>query len=87
MEQQLLPQAGEPPKSKEKPRKASAEAQRTPTMTDVARLAGVGTMTVSRVLSGSVPVSAKTAQRVQAAVEQLKYRPNELARVFRGRRS
>lgn len=56
-------------------------------MSDVARLAGVGTMTVSRVLSGTVPVSAETAQRVQTAIEQLKYRPNVLARAFRGQRS
>lgn len=53
-------------------------------MKDVARLAGVGTMTVSRVLSGMVPVSPETARRVQTAVAQLKYRPNELARAFRG---
>jgi LacI family transcriptional regulator len=51
-------------------------------MSDVARLAGVGTMTVSRFLSGTVPVSSDTAQRVQ-----LNYRPNELARAFRGQRS
>ncbi|MFP5206617.1 MAG: LacI family DNA-binding transcriptional regulator, partial [Acidobacteriota bacterium] len=57
---------------------------RKPTMSDVARLAGVGTMTVSRVLSGTTRVSAATAQRVQTAIAQLKYRPNELARAFRG---
>jgi LacI family transcriptional regulator len=62
-------------------------ALRKPTMSDVARLAGVGTMTVSRVLSGAVRVSAETAQRVQTAIDQLKYRPNELARAFRGQRS
>lgn len=62
-------------------------ASRKPTMSDVARLAGVGTMTVSRVLSGTVPVSAETAQRVQTAIEQLKYRRNELARAFRGQQS
>jgi LacI family transcriptional regulator len=56
-------------------------------MSDVARLAGVGTMTVSRVLSGTVPVSKETARRVQTAVEQLQYRPNELARAFRGQKS
>jgi LacI family transcriptional regulator len=56
-------------------------------MTDVARLAGVGTMTVSRVLSGTVPVSAETTRRVQSAIDQLQYRPNELARAFRGQRS
>jgi len=57
------------------------------TMTDVARLAGVGTMTVSRVLNGTARVSAETARRVQAAIKQLEYRPNELARAFRGQRS
>jgi LacI family transcriptional regulator len=56
-------------------------------MSDVARLAGVGTMTVSRVLSGTVPVSAETAKRVQTAIDQLQYRPNELARAFRGQKS
>jgi LacI family transcriptional regulator len=60
---------------------------RKPTMSDVARLAGVGTMTVSRVLSGTVRVSAETTQRVQTAIEQLNYRPNVLARAFRGQRS
>lgn len=56
-------------------------------MSDVARLAGVGTMTVSRVLSGSAGVTEETAQRVMTAVEQLRYRPNELARAFRGQRT
>jgi LacI family transcriptional regulator len=56
-------------------------------MNDVARLAGVGTMTVSRALSGNSYVSTEAMQRVLRAVEQLKYRPNELARAFRGQRS
>ncbi len=60
---------------------------RKPTMSDVARLAGVGTMTVSRVLSGTARVSEETARRVQHAIEQLDYRPNELARALRGQRS
>jgi LacI family transcriptional regulator len=57
---------------------------RKPTMRDVARLAGVGAMTVSRVLSGNAAVSTGSTQRVLRAVEQLRYRPNELARAFRG---
>ena len=73
--------------SKAKRRELAAVAHRKPTMSDVARLAGVGTMTVSRVLSGTVRVSAETTQRVQTAIEQLKYRPNVLARAFRGQRS
>jgi LacI family transcriptional regulator len=56
-------------------------------MSDVARLAGVGTMTVSRVLNGSANVSEEAAQRVNTAIEQLNYRPNELARALRGQRS
>ncbi len=56
-------------------------------MSDVARLAGVGTMTVSRFFSGHVKVSPETAKRVETAIQQLNYRPNELARAFRGQRS
>jgi LacI family transcriptional regulator len=56
-------------------------------MSDVARLAGVGTMTVSRALSGNSYVSTESKQRVLHAVDQLKYRPNELARAFRGQSS
>ncbi len=44
-------------------------------------------MTVSRVLNGTVRVSEETAKRVHKAIEQLKYRPNHLARVFRSQRS
>jgi len=60
---------------------------RKPTMHDVARLAGVGTMTVSRVLNDSAPVSAEAAERVYRAIEQLGYRPNEMARALRGVKS
>ncbi len=56
-------------------------------MIDVARLANVGTMTVSRVLNNSAHVSAATAKRVHAAIERLGYRPNEMARALRGIRS
>ena len=73
--------------SKEKQKSRNVVLHRKPTMSDVAKLAGVGTMTVSRVLSESVPVSEETAQRVKVAIEQLNYRPNELARAFRGQKS
>ena len=58
-----------------------------PTMKDVARLAGVGTMTVSRFLNGTASVSKETAARVDKAIHELNYRPNEMARALRGRRS
>ena len=56
-------------------------------MIDVARLAKVGTMTVSRVLNNSANVSEGTAKRVHAAIAQLGYRPNEMARALRGFKS
>ena len=56
-------------------------------MADVARLANVGTMTVSRVLNGSARVHPETAKRVHWAVETLHYRPNEAARTLRGLKS
>lgn len=60
---------------------------RPPRMSDVAKLAGVGTMTVSRVLSGSVRVSEETSKRVYEAIAALNYRPNEVARALRDQRS
>ena len=56
-------------------------------MRDVADLAGVGTMTVSRVLNRTAPVSEETSTRVFQAIEQLNYKPNQLARALRGSRS
>jgi LacI family transcriptional regulator len=50
------------------------------TIYDVARHAGVSTSTVSHVLNGTRYVSEETKQRVQTAVELLRYRPNSLAR-------
>jgi LacI family transcriptional regulator len=52
-------------------------------MSDVARLAGVSTMTVSRVLNENVSVTEDTRKRVMAAVEKLQYRRNEIARSLR----
>jgi len=57
------------------------------TMAEVARLANVGTMTVSRVLNSPEIVNPKTASRVHAAIERLGYRPNQLARALRGVKS
>jgi len=49
------------------------------TIVDVARLAGVAPMTVSRALKGT-SVSRDKVIRVMDAVQRLEYRPNELAR-------
>ncbi len=56
-------------------------------MNDVARAAHVGTMTVSRVLNGSQHVLPETADRVRAAVAELGYQPNEMARALRNYKS
>lgn len=56
-------------------------------MRDVAELAGVGTMTVSRVINSSVPVSDEVRARVLDAIAKLDYRPNEIARSLRESRT
>jgi len=57
-------------------------------LSDVARAAGVSVPTVSRVLTGSTPVTDKTRDKVMAAISELGYRPNEAARALvRGRQS
>lgn len=51
-------------------------------MADVARLAGVSHQTVSRVLHDSPNVRGETRERVLAAIRQLDYRPNSMARAL-----
>ncbi len=58
-----------------------------PTIRDVARRAGVGVATVSRVLNNSGYVSSGTRARVLQAVEELGYVPNRLARGLRSKRT
>jgi LacI family transcriptional regulator len=54
-----------------------------PTMRMVAARANVSAMTVSRVLHGDPGVRPETRERVLAAVEELGYRRNEIARSLR----
>jgi LacI family transcriptional regulator len=49
-----------------------------PNIHDVAKLAGVAPMTVSRVINNNGYVSDKTRQRVEAAIDELGYIPNAL---------
>jgi len=57
------------------------------TIRDVARRAGVAVGTVSHHLNGSAPVAAKTAQRIQRAIESLGFRVDLGARGLRSRRT
>ena len=53
---------------------------------EVAKKAGVGVGTVSRVINDSGYVSEKTRKKVEEVIEELNYKPNELARnLFRNR--
>jgi DNA-binding LacI/PurR family transcriptional regulator len=51
-----------------------------PTIYDVARLAGVSTATVSRALNGTGQIAPATRAAIDAAVEQLGYQTNTVAR-------
>jgi len=58
-----------------------------PTLSDVAKVAGVGVMSVSRVVNGTRRVSRETERRVRAAIERIGYEPNEAARILKGNRA
>lgn len=58
-----------------------------PTIQDVAKLAGVAPITVSRVINNSGYTSEETRARVEAAITTLGYIPNTLARGLRSKRS
>lgn len=54
-------------------------------LTDVAALAGVSPTTVSRVINQKGYLSQKTIDKVQAAMRELNYKPNNLARSLQGK--
>lgn len=51
-----------------------------PTIADVARAAGVSLMTVSRVMNDKPGVGEETRERIRELVEEMGYRPSEIAR-------
>ena len=57
------------------------------TIAEVAKGAGVGVGTVSRVLNDSPGVRPATRQRVLATIDDLGYRPNRAARALAGGRT
>ncbi len=58
-----------------------------PTLVDVAREAGVSLKTASRVLNKSENVSEEKTTTIRAVMERLRYRPNELARGLKAKKS
>lgn len=57
------------------------------TVYDIAREAGVSAATVSRVLTGNVPVNEKTKERVMEILHKHSFRPSSVARSLKARRS
>jgi DNA-binding LacI/PurR family transcriptional regulator len=57
------------------------------TLKQVAAHAGVSYQTVSKVLNHQIHISKETEERIWEAVDTLGYRPNQLARSLRSRRS
>jgi LacI family transcriptional regulator len=74
------------PRPISEPERGAALAQR-PSAKDVARLAGVSTATVSRVINSPDQVDADTLQLVRDAVLKLRYVPHGAARALRSHRS
>ena len=58
-------------------------AEKSSSINDVAKLAGVSPATVSNVLTGRKPVSPKLAKKVEAAVKALDYQADPLASMLR----
>jgi len=57
------------------------------TLRDIAERSGVAIMTVSRVVNGNGYVSEETRQKVQAAINEMNYRRNGLARNLKRQRT
>lgn len=68
---------GEKPQNRSRPKQHLPGGA--PTLADVARVAEVSQITVSRILRDKGPVAARTRARVMSAVEQTGYVPNRVA--------
>jgi LacI family transcriptional regulator len=66
---------------------AIKQSRNAPTLVDVAREAGVSLKTASRVLNGAMSVKADKADKIREVMSRLGYRPNELARGLKARKS
>lgn len=69
------------------PKRAATKKNARPTMADVARIAGVSAMTVSRALRDDTSVSDEVRARVVKVVDELGYVPDQTANVLASKRS
>lgn len=65
----------------------TCKEEKVATIHDIAELAGVSAMTVSRVIKGSTYVSEEKRLRVEKAIKKLDYHPNRVARTLASKRS
>ena len=68
-------------------KKSAADRRERPTIREVAKLARVGLMTVSRVINDHPSVKPKTKKKVFAAIQELGYERNEAAGLLKGQRA
>lgn len=68
-------------------REVAGPVQKRPTLVTVAQAAGVSRQTVSNVLNAPARVQPQTRDRVQAVINDLRYRPSQAARQLRTQRS
>ncbi|MET9081252.1 LacI family DNA-binding transcriptional regulator [Streptomyces sp. NPDC004237] len=73
-----------PDRSDEEPSEQGADRQRSVSIFDVAKAAGVSHQTVSRVVNDRPRVSKATRERVLEVIDELGYKPNRLARALAG---
>lgn len=76
-----------PLKQRRSPAGSERATRRGPTLSDVAKIAGVSKMTASRALSQQHLVAPETAARVRAAADSLAYVPNRIAGGLASQRS
>ncbi len=67
--------------------KLFANQKKSTTLSDIASAAGVTPMTVSRVVNQNGYVSDGTREKVLQVIQEMKYRPNGLARSLKLRRT
>jgi DNA-binding LacI/PurR family transcriptional regulator len=65
----------------------TSDTPRNVTIADVAQHAAVSAMTVSRYLNNTGPVADKTAERIQAAIQELNYIPHQGARALAAKKT